>query len=147
MRTQRTIVGSSLACLALALLMLGPSCSFGAGELQAQGANRAGLVVVYAQGSVFQTCVSFSEAELPGADLLRRGVGSNLVIGSVSPGIGEAICKIDDVGCIFPGEQCFCQCLGDPCIYWSYWNWKDGDWVYSGKGAGTRVVRHGDIDA
>jgi len=133
--------------LVLTMLLIWPGISSPVRSLQAQGVSRAGLVVVYGADRVSQMCIAFSEAQLPGADLLRRGVGTGSVIGSVSPGVGEAICRIDDVGCNFPGEQCFCACLGQPCIYWSYWYWKDGAWVYSGKGAGSRVVRDGDIDA
>src|SRR5512142_3263273 len=98
-RAHRPIISSLIACLALALLLLGSGLSYPARSLVAQGPNQAGLVVVYDQGRVFQTCVSFSESELPGAEFLRRGVGTNLVIGSVAPGIGEAICKVDNVGC------------------------------------------------
>ena len=111
----------------------------------AEGPHRAGLIVVYGPDNVYSTCVTFSEAELPGTELLRRA--GLRVVSLASPGMSEAICKIGNIGCDFPGEECFCQCLGTPCTYWSYWYWEKGDWVYSGKGAGSRKVRDGDVDA
>jgi hypothetical protein len=112
---------------------------------RAEGPHRAGLIVVYAPDDVYSVCVTFNEPELTGVDLLRRA--GLRVIGAASPGMGEAICKIGAVGCDFPGEECFCQCSGTPCAYWSYWYWEKGTWVYSGKGAGNRKVHDGDIDA
>lgn len=138
MKTRLTII--------LALLWLTSWFGAPASEpAQAQGANRAGLIVVFGPNNVLQTCIAFEESEIPGAELLRRA-GLN-VIGQVSPGIGEAICKIENVGCNFPAQHCFCQCMGAPCVYWSYWYWENGAWIYSGRGAGTRMVRNGGIDA
>jgi len=114
-------------------------------QASAEGNHHAGLVIVYGADSVFSSCVSFGEAALTGAELLQRA-GLRVLV-SAAPGVGTAICKINDVGCSFPGEQCFCQCLGSPCIYWNYWTWQNGDWVYSGRGAGNRAVRDGDLDA
>jgi hypothetical protein len=101
--------------------------------------------VVYGPDNVYSTCVTFGEAELPGAELLRR-TGLR-VVSWVLPGQGEAICKIGSTGCDFPGVECFCQCLSTPCRYWSYWYWQNGQWVYSGRGAGNRMVRDGGLDA
>jgi len=111
----------------------------------AEGPHRAGLIVVYGPDNVYSTCVTFSEAELPGAELLR--LAGLRVVGWVLPGQGEAICKIGSTGCDFPGEECFCQCLSTPCRYWSYWYWQNGQWIYSGRGAGNRMVRDGGLDA
>ncbi len=111
----------------------------------AAGANHAGLVVVLGPNQVFSTCVSFDETELTGAELLSRA-GLRVVVSSAA-GFGTTVCKINDIGCNFPAEQCFCQCLGSPCTYWNYWYWQDGGWVYSGRGAGARKVHNGDLDA
>jgi len=111
----------------------------------AEGPHRAGLIVVYGPDNVYSTCVTFSEAELPGTELLRRA--GLRVVGWALPGQGEAICKIGSTGCDYPGEECFCQCLSTPCRYWSYWYWQNGQWIYSGRGAGSRMVRDGNIDA
>lgn len=114
------------------------------GPVRAQETNRAGLVVVFGGDGVFTTCVEFSEEELTGYDLLER---AGLRVVAENHILGKAICKIEDVGCDFPGETCFCECLGTPCVYWSYWYWADGDWVYSGKGVSNRSVQNGDVDA
>ena len=131
---------------ALRLCVLASAWAFLAASLvSAEGSHRAGLIIVYGADDVFSSCVSFGEAELSGAELLYRA-GLRVLV-SAAPGVGTAICRINDVGCSFPGEQCFCQCLGSPCIYWNYWTWQNGDWVYSGRGAGNRAVRDGDLDA
>ncbi|MHB0857312.1 MAG: hypothetical protein ACYC5M_07050 [Anaerolineae bacterium] len=115
------------------------------GIANAQEPNRAGVVVVLAPDRVLGECVSFSEAQLSGAELLRRA--GLRVVSSQSGGIGETICKIEAVGCDFPGQDCFCQCPGATCNYWSYWYWENGDWVYSGRGASNRQVVNGGLDA
>jgi hypothetical protein len=60
---------------------------------------------------------------------------------------GAAVCRIEGVGCDFPEEQCFCECLGSECAYWSYWHLENGEWVYAGRGASLHMVRDGDIEA
>lgn len=114
------------------------------GPVRAQETNRAGLVVVFGGDDVFSTCVEFAEPELTGYELLER---AGLRVVAENHILGKAICKIEDVGCDFPGEACFCECLGTPCVYWSYWYWEDGDWVYSGKGVSSRSLHNGDVDA
>lgn len=114
------------------------------GPVRAQETSRAGLVVVFGGDDVLTTCVEFSDEELTGYDLLER---AGLRVVAENHILGKAICKIDDVGCDFPGETCFCECLGTPCVYWSYWYWADGDWMYSGKGVSNRSVQNGDVDA
>jgi hypothetical protein len=117
----------------------------GGGPALAAGPQQAGLVVVYGQGQVFSTCVTFSEDGITGAELLNRA--GLRVLAATAPGMGAAICKINETGCEFPGQDCFCKCLGTPCAYWNYWYWAKGGWVFSGRGAGNRLVRDGDIDA
>lgn len=128
----------------IVVLVLASAIGIPAAPAVAEVPNRAGLVVVYGPGNTLQTCVSFSESEISGGDLLRRA-GLTVVTQQVL-GVGEAFCKINAVGCGDP-QNCFCQCLGSPCLYWSYWYWQNGDWVYSGRGAGNRVVHNGDVDA
>jgi hypothetical protein len=128
---------------ALLLLALLSPFLLGGWPARAVQANRAGLIVVYGTGNTFSTCVSFSEAGLSGAELLRR---AGLTVISQSTWQGEAICKINTVGCNVP-TQCFCQCPGNPCVYWGYWVLQGGNWVYSGMGASSRIVHNGDVDA
>lgn len=129
-----------LLALAGLLCLLGPFST-----VRADQSNRAGLIVVFPEGEPFAACVEFPEAELAGAEVLRR---SGLrIVAAYNPGLGEAICKIEDLGCDFPGDDCFCECQGTPCNFWAYWYWQDGDWVYSGRGASNRTLRDGDMDA
>ena len=92
-------------------------------------------------------------------DLVDRAkLGINGLLGSLDPdlnyepymGMGAAICRIDNVGCSFPQDVCFCQCadLSDdsPCVYWSYWHLNDGQWVYSQVGAGAYKVQAGSVE-
>jgi hypothetical protein len=135
LRPTHALVAALLVLLALAL----------APAAHADGPNKAGLIVVYPDQAPFTACVTFTEAQLPGIELLRRA--GLRVTAWQSPGTGEAVCKIEGVGCDFPGEDCFCACMGTPCIYWSYWYWSGSAWIYSGKGASNRAVTNGGIDA
>lgn len=111
---------------------------------QAQSPNHAGVVIQFPDGQVETACVEFSADEITGLDLLNR---SGLAVSfDYSSGLGAAVCKIGDTGCNVPDEPCFCQCQGSPCIYWNYWQWRDGQWVYSPLGASTRRVGDGDVD-
>lgn len=109
-----------------------------------EGPHRVGLVVQFPDRTV-TTCVTFSEDQISGYEVLRRA-GLELNI-DVSSGLGTAICSINGVGCTFPVEDCFCQCLGgESCFYWSYWHLRDGQWEYSELGASSYFVRDGDVE-
>lgn len=99
----------------------------------------AGLVVQFEDGSLVTDCLSFSEEKISGLELLSR---SGLDIATW----GTAVCRIERAGCDYPAERCFCECLAPPCRFWSYWQWRDGRWVYSEVGASQRQVSDGDID-
>lgn len=112
-------------------------------DTQEEGENRAGLVVDLGDGQVVTQCLSFSEAEISGVDLLTRS-GLPFEV-DVQGGIGAAVCSINGVGCA--ASDCFCACPGGAdCVYWSYWHLFDGTWTYSAAGAGNYMVRHGDVD-
>jgi hypothetical protein len=54
------------------------------------------------------------------------------------------------VGCVYPTEPCFCQCMGGgECAYWNYFYRDPGDteWIYSALGAVLREVRPGSVEA
>ncbi|MCA9941244.1 MAG: hypothetical protein KC418_21535 [Anaerolineales bacterium] len=110
-------------------------------RLWAQSENRAALVVRYADGQVDTRCVSFSESQITGHDLLVRA-GMDLTI--EAGGIGAAVCAINGVGC--PATDCFCQCQGAECVYWSYWHQIGGSWQYSQGGAGIYPITDGAVD-
>jgi hypothetical protein len=133
----------------VALLLWGAVVLLGASVLSpaeagGQGTNHAGLVVDFGDGRTETYCVEFTEDEISGAELLQR---SGLpVVFSGSSGFGSGICRIDDTGCSDPGD-CFCQCRGAECRYWSYFGLEDGEWRYQALGASTRRLQDGDVDA
>lgn len=125
------------ACVALvgALIMVG-------GVRAQEGENRAALVIIDGDGAPDMQCVTFDEPEITGYELLRR---SGKALGVVPMSAGTAICQIDGVGCNVPQENCFCQCQGAPCRYWSYWQQMQGAWQYSVLGGDNTIVRNGDV--
>lgn len=128
-----------LACLVLTLAVTwaGPT------SIAAQEPNRVGLVVVH-EGGVIQKCIAFGEEQISGYDVLER---SGLALIPMAGGaLGISICSIDHHGCNYPAEDCFCQCQGTPCKYWSYWHLVDGEWQYSSLGAASYWVRDGDVE-
>jgi hypothetical protein len=119
---------------------------FGAAAIRADGPNQVGLVVVHGDGDVVTKCIEFDEDEISGYDVLdRSGLDLNI---EPSGGSGVTVCRIDDEGCSFPEDPCFCQCLGGgtDCIYWSYWQLQGVNWQYSGTGASSHTAGHGDVE-
>ncbi len=108
---------------------------------RADGPRQAGLVVAH-DGHLVKRCVEFSEDSISGIDLLQR---SGLDLNYAPSGMGIAVCRIDNQGCSYPEQDCFCQCQGAPCIYWSYWRLVNDSWEYSNTGASSSQVRHGDV--
>jgi len=109
----------------------------------AQEPNRVALVVDFGSGRYVTRCVEFVEDEITGEEVLKRS-GLNVIFEYSST--GAAVCKIEDVGCSFPSDPCFCQCQGSDCVYWSYWYVENDKWVYSNEGAGMHTVRDGDME-
>lgn len=109
----------------------------------AQDANQAGLVIVHGNGQVITRCVQFSEPELSGYDLLQRsGLDLNIDAG----GMGVAICRIDNEGCTYPQQSCFCGTEGDSYRYWAYWQLAGGIWQYANLGASNHQVQPGTVE-
>ncbi len=107
----------------------------------AQNQNHAGLVIQFDEGQVETRCVSFSESQITGFDLLQRA-GLDIVIDV--DGAGTAVCAINGSGC--PADDCFCQCSGADCLYWSYWHLNGGSWNYSQGGAALYPIEDGAVD-
>jgi hypothetical protein len=118
---------------------------FNTAGVQADGPNQVGLVVVHGDGDVLTRCIEFNEDEISGYDVLERSeLDLNI---EPSGGLGVTVCRLDGEGCTFPQQPCFCQCAGGgDCVYWSYWNRVENDWRYSGAGASSHFVGHGDIE-
>ncbi len=111
----------------------------------AQAPNRAGLVVDFGDGNVVVRVVSFSEDSISGAELLQR---SGLDVGLlVNVGGAVAVCAVQGVGCAPTPRDCFCQCQGNGCHYWSYFHLKDGAWAYAESGSAGSQLHDGDVDA
>jgi hypothetical protein len=128
----------TLASVTLMLLIF----IFGVVFAQAEEPNRVGLVVVHGDSSTITRCIEFTEDTVTGFEVLER---SGLDLNYEGSGMGAAICRIDNEGCTYPQEKCFCQ---SPPDYWSYWlsNAGDGSWRYSGTGASNRIISDGQVD-
>jgi len=111
---------------------------------RADGTHRVALIVMHGDGSTTPRCVSFSEDGISGAEVLRRA-GLNVRFTSYA-GFGAGVCAIDGKGCPLEGQDCFCQCPGSTCNYWSYWHWRDGRWQYSQVGAEGYQAHNGDVE-
>lgn len=104
------------------------------------GNNQAGLVVRFDDERVETYCVSFEEAEITGRELMER---AGLALEFEEVGLGASVCRVEDVGC--GSGNCFCQCQGGSCEYWSYWHLRDGEWRYAMSGASITAVQAGDV--
>ncbi|NJN94399.1 MAG: hypothetical protein HC875_10055, partial [Anaerolineales bacterium] len=125
----------------LGLIVL--SIIFSVGLVRAETSHRVGLVVVHGD-QVLKQCVEFSEDELTGYEILERsGLDFNA---DLSNSMGAAICRIDNHGCSYPADDCFCQCQGTPCSFWSYWHLDGGSWRFSGLGTSNYEVNDGDVE-
>ena len=122
--------------LLICALTLGSSHS-----ARAQVPNRVGLVVVHGNGATITRCIEFTEGEISGYDVLQR---SGLSVTAYESAMGVAICAIDGEGC--GSDNCFCQCQGGTCTYWTYWHLSGGNWVYSNVGAALHRVHNGDVE-
>ena len=128
--------------LALITLLLAAGIVAGNQSALAQQPNRVALIVQHGDGRLITKCVEFNESQISGYDVLTR---SGLqVIANFDSGMGAGICTIDGEGC--PADDCFCQCKGDPCIYWSYHHLQNGQWVYSNLGASNYNVHSGEVE-
>jgi hypothetical protein len=108
-----------------------------------QSLHRAALVVVHENGETITRCVTFSEPEISGFDLVDS---TDLDLNYEPNAFGAAICRLDGEGCTYPNESCFCQCKSDFCVYWSYWRLVDGAWQYSNAGPANTRVQDGDVE-
>jgi len=111
---------------------------------QAQAAaNQVGLIIMHGDGSVVTRCVDFSEPQINGYDVLQRsGLDLNIEVA----GMGAAICRIDNEGCTYPQQACFCQTEGETSTYWSYWRLGESGWQYSNLGASNAQITPGSLE-
>ena len=139
---ERSARGGTEYALAAALPHVANEQVCAAADAAGEALNHAGVVIVFPDGTETY-CVEFAEDELSGAELLQR-TGLPLVLSGFG-GLGSGVCRIDNVGCSDPGN-CFCQCQGADCHYWTYFE-LDGDaWRFRQTGASQRRVHDGDVD-
>jgi hypothetical protein len=127
--------------LLLAFVILHKTASAGPGD-------RAGLVVEFGDGRVMTRCVALEDKDPTGADLLTLS-GLEVLV-DASSGMGITVCQVEGVGCAYPADPCFCQCMsGDTCAYWNYFYRDPGEigWSYSALGALLRKVVPGSVEA
>jgi hypothetical protein len=60
---------------------------------------------------------------------------------------GAAICSIENTGCPFPAESCFCQCsaTSEGCTFFGLFFVRNGQFVRSNVGASQLIVHQGDV--
>jgi hypothetical protein len=127
--------------LFLALVSLPKSAS-------AQEPNQAALVVQFDGDRLETRCIAFNGDTVTGDKLLALS-GLDVLI-DASGGMGVTVCRVEGLGCDFPTEHCFCQCMGGgPCAYWNYFYRDPGSdaWIYSPLGAGLHKVKPGSVEA
>jgi hypothetical protein len=110
----------------------------------ADGPIQVGLYIQYEDGSTLTQCVEPDGPDATGLDVLREAE-LDLVF-ETGGFLGTAICKIGETGCDYPTQDCFCQCLGIQCQYWTYWFVDKGGWRLSPMGVSARVLTDGDVD-
>jgi energy-coupling factor transport system substrate-specific component len=130
-----------LLVLGAALALAGPARAVLAYDIPD---NRAGLVVRFGDGSVQTACLDLGPSgQVTGEELLQAAGMQPIIEYSA---LGGIVCQIGAEGCDFPEQPCWCQCKGDPCVYWQYFQQVDGAWVYATIGASTRIVQAGQVD-
>lgn len=128
---------TSIILLAAVSLLIGLSTL-----TRAADEKQAAVVVAFGDGTFASRCVSFSEPEISGFDLLQR---SGLAVVVEDQSAGAVVCRIADTGC--PADDCLCQCRGGgDCIYWSYWHQLGGEWAYSAAGSSIFRIEDGAVD-
>lgn len=109
--------------------------------------HHAGVIIRFGDGSLHTACVDLGEdGQATGEEMLRAAGMS--VIADYTSGFGAGVCKINNQGCDFPAEPCFCQCTlkpGEACVYWAYYYLDGGQWQYSNLGASSRIVQPGGV--
>jgi hypothetical protein len=129
-------------------LLVALACGLGVNQTAARPlSHQAGLVVQFGESQVQTYCVNFDTDTISGLQLLQNVSSLQIIYDATSTGMGAGVCKINNDGCSFPMEDCFCQCQGLACVYWSYWHLQPNNtWDYSPLGASSFVVTNGQVD-
>jgi hypothetical protein len=131
---------AALALATLAVVAATPG-SDGPRPAAAQTVNHAAVVIDTGDGQVRKMCLTFSESELDGIEVLRR-VDTRPYRFEAFGSKGAGVCMLCGVGC--PSGDCFC----DPAKYWAYHRAGPGGEPYQASrvGASSTKVRNGDVE-
>jgi hypothetical protein len=104
------------------------------------------LLVVNLGNRVITECVEFDGPVTTAFELLQLS-GLDFTFQTFNQ--GAAICSIENTGCQFPAESCFCQCsaTSQGCRFFGLFFVRKGEYVQSNVGASTLVVHQGDVIA
>ena len=101
--------------------------------------HRAGMAIFSGDNTLVTDCISYTESNLTGLQLLQRS--GQAIVTATNPTQGTAVCKIGQVG--DDSNNCF----GSMPNYWSYWLLGNNGWEYSTKGADQTPVVDGGVYA
>lgn len=125
-----------ISIIVLALTLFTGTAAFGA----------EAALVVNLGNRVITECVEFEGPVITAFELLQLS-GLDFTFQTFNQ--GAAICSIENTGCEFPAEACFCQCsaTSQGCRFFSLYFVRQGEYVQSNVGASTLVVHQGDVIA
>ena len=107
-------------------------------------ANQAALVVDLGN-RVITECVEFDDPVINTIELLQLS-GLDFTFDD-SFRFGAAVCSIENTGCQFPQENCFCQCssTSESCLFFALFYLHRGEWVFSHVGESHLMVHNGSV--
>ncbi len=134
----------------LSLIVLALATLTSAGNAQTVYPHHAGLMIEFGDGGVYTKCIDLGDDDQATGYEVLQAAGDLTLIADFSYGLGAAMCKINQQGCNFPAESCFCQCQlinpNDTCQYWSYWHLVGDHWQYSSTGSSAYTVQSGAVE-
>jgi iron complex transport system substrate-binding protein len=140
-RARRILITSAglLLLFLFGLMVRSAAAQDGGGPIQ------VGVVIQGADGLPQTYCVALNGDHPTG---LEAVLATGLEITTSSGPQGTLVCRVDQVGCTPPDENCFCQCEGgDTCAYWAYFHLGErGNWQYSAVGAENYLVTQGAVE-
>ena len=104
---------------------------FGGSKVIADSNAQAAVLVEHSNGEIKTACVSFTEENISGLELLKR---ANIAVVES----GGMVSSID-------GEVAPAYDAANP-KYWSYFHGTATDWAMSTEGAGTAMIANGELD-
>jgi hypothetical protein len=133
-----------LGAIAALSLGLAANSAVRLASAQTQPASiRVGVVVQAPGTGVSQQCVTLNTDHATGLDALKA---TQLDMDAQVGPLGASICRLKNVGCTTPAQDCFCQCQGGQCNYWAYYHIIDGGWSYSQLGLSNVALHNGDVE-